>query len=228
MERFQQTETWIFDLDNTLYPAECNLFAQIDKRMGAFIADYLNIDPVEARKIQKRYFIEHGTTLNGLMTVHGLKPDIFLDYVHDIDHSPVPHDPDLGTALSELSGRKVIFTNGTRAHAEKVLARLGIDNHFAEIYDIAATGYRPKPYADAYDQMLKAEKLAPEAAAMFEDIPRNLEIPHALGMTTILVRSGGPHPDEEFGLTGTGDEAHVHHITDDLAGFLAKLSSLKD
>lgn len=220
MDRFETTKTWVFDLDNTLYPPECDLFAQIDERMGAFISEFLGMDRTEARKVQKRYFVEHGTTLNGLMTVHDLEPEVFLDFVHDIDHSPVEGNDRLDGALSELPGRKIIFTNGTVSHADRVLTRLGVGHHFSSIYDIVSTGYRPKPYRDAYKSMLESEDLLPDEATMFEDISRNLEVPHELGMNTVLVKSSGSHPDEEFGLIGSGEEEHIHHVTSDLPGFL--------
>lgn len=220
MHRFLETKTWIFDLDNTLYPASCDLFAQIDVRMGAFISDFLQVDLTEARRVQKHYFKEHGTTLNGLMTEHGLEPGAFLDFVHDIDHSPVRAAPELERAIGDLPGRKIILTNGTCSHAQAVMGRLGVAHHFEAIYDIVATGYRPKPQAHAFQYVIEVDGLDPKRSVMFEDIVRNLEVPHDLGMTTVLVRAKGPHPDDHLGLTGTGEEKHVHHVTDDLAAFL--------
>lgn len=227
MERFANTKTWIFDLDNTLYPPECDLFGQIDQRMGAFISNFLGLNAGDARRIQKRYFVEHGTTLNGLMEVHGLNPDEFLDFVHDIDHSPVETNVRLNDALGDLPGRKVIFTNGTVSHAERVLDRLAAGHHFSAIYDIVSTGYRPKPYREAYEHLLSEETLHPEHATMFEDIARNLMIPHELGMKTVLVKTDGDHPDAEYGLIGTGKESHVHHVTFDLPSCLVAMSDIQ-
>ena len=147
--------TWIFDLDNTLYPAKCRLFDQIDARIGQFIAQLFKVGVLEARKIQKNYFREHGTTLNGLMTQHGMAPEKFLDFVHDIDFSPLEPSAGLEAALDRLPGRKLIFTNADVPYSRKVLARLGIGHHFEHIYDIAAANYVPKPYPEAYDLLIK-------------------------------------------------------------------------
>ncbi len=129
-EAFAGTRLWIFDLDNTLYPAECNLFAQIDQRMSAFIQNMLGLDPVAARKVQKALYYEHGTTLAGLMAEHDVKPDVFMDFVHDIDLAPVSHMPELAEAISRLEGRKFIFTNGSARHAERVAGKLGVLDAF--------------------------------------------------------------------------------------------------
>lgn len=222
---FSHIESWIFDLDNTLYPARCNLFAQIDVRMGAFIADYLQVDEVEARRIQKQYFRDYGTTLNGLMQVHGLDPNLFLEFVHDIDHSPVPRDPKLAAALAALPGRKIVFTNGSRSHAEKVMERLGVAGHFDVVHDIVASGFEPKPNQAAYQRFLARTGLDPQKAVFFEDIARNLEIPFALGMTTVLVRCPKDrHPEKPHLALGTGEEPYVHHVTEDLSHFLWTLA----
>lgn len=221
---FGPVEAWIFDLDNTLYPARCDLFGQVDKRMCEFIARTLDLSREEARRVQKDYYRRHGTTLRGLMTEHAIEPETFLDYVHDIDHSPVGRDTELAGAIAALKGRKYILTNGTRRHAEKVAVRLGVLELFEDVFDIAAGGYVPKPDPEIYDRFLAQFALAGERAAMFEDIPRNLEAPHALGMRTVLVVPGDrPHPDEKEGLTGGSDGDHVHYVTDDLTGFLRRI-----
>jgi pyrimidine 5'-nucleotidase len=152
---FDHVDTWIFDLDNTLYPSSCRLFDQIDERMGTFISELLKVDRVEARRIQKQFFYEHGTTLRGLMTDHGVHPDAFLDFVHDIDHTPIPADPALADALQALPGRKLVFTNGTVAHADKVLARLGLGGHFSGIFDIVHADYIPKPELGPYEKFVR-------------------------------------------------------------------------
>lgn len=226
---FSHIETWVFDLDNTLYPARCNLFAQVDERMGAFISEFLKVDLAEARRIQKLYYVEHGTTLNGLMKEHGMQPDDFLAYVHDIDVSMVDPAPELGKAIDRLKGRKVILTNGSLSHAHNVTERLGISGHFDAVYDIAALGFEPKPRATAYDRFLALSGTEPMRAAIFEDIARNLEVPHMLGMTTVWVRPGPPPgPDASIArherLSHEGaDGPHVHHVTDDLRTFLEAL-----
>ncbi len=208
-------ETWLFDLDNTLYPASCNLFAQIDERMGAFISDFLGVDRVEARLVQKSYFREYGTTMRGLMMEHGLDPDIFLDYVHEIDHSPVPRDHALDAVLGRLEGPKHVFTNASTRHAEKVIARLGIGHHFESIFDIAAADYLPKPHPDTYDRLVRVAGLTPESCALVDDIPKNLEPAAALGMTTIWMRT-----ESEYAEIGDRNGAYVHHVADELAGWL--------
>jgi len=218
---FSRVQTWIFDLDNTLYPSECNLFAQVDQRMGAFIAELLGVDLVEAKRIQKGYYYKYGTTLAGLMREHQLTPERFLDYVHDIDLAPVCEAPALGAALDRLPGRKFIFTNGSRRHAERVAEKLGVLHHFDDLFDIAACNYIPKPSVEAYNAFLKAHGVEAKAAAMFEDLPHNLESPHALGMATVLVRSiYFDHPAQQGMAEWRALPAHIHHITGDLTGFL--------
>lgn len=210
-------EDWIFDLDNTLYPAACNLFHQVDLKMGGYISDLLDISYDEARVIQKRYFREHGTTLRGLMTHHGIDPHEFLGFVHDIDYSPVPENMDLGAALRELPGRKLIFTNGTVAHAEAVLDRIGIGSIFDGIFDIAAADFIPKPQPDPYHRMVALHEVVPEKAVMVEDIAKNLKVPAELGMATVWVKT-----DHDW----SGDDASedfIHHETEDLTAWLTDL-----
>jgi putative hydrolase of the HAD superfamily len=219
---FDHVETWIFDLDNTLYPASCRLFDQIDVRMGEFIANLLQIDKAEARRVQKDYFYKYGTTLRGLMNEHKIKPDDFLDYVHDIDHSPVPTNAQLATNLEALPGRKLVFTNGTVSHATNVMKHIGITHLFDGIFDIVHSDFIPKPERGPYEKFIAEHEINAGRAAMFEDIARNLEVPHDLGMTTVLVRD----EDNEDGaminrIHGDGEGAtYVHHMTTDLAGFL--------
>jgi putative hydrolase of the HAD superfamily len=212
---FAHIDTWIFDLDNTLYPASCRLFDQIDIRIGAFVSNLLGIDEAEARRIQKAYFYKYGTTLRGLMSEHQVVPDDFLDYVHDIDHSPVPPNQTLDEALHALPGRKLVFTNGTVAHAHKVLARIGVTHHFGDICDIGP-----------YRKFIAQTGIDPTRSAMFEDIARNLEAPHELGMTTVLVTSPDNIDAQHLNaLHGGVGKKHVHHVTDDLAAFLVKLAA---
>ena len=210
-------EVWIFDLDNTLYPARCNLFDQIDRRMGAFIAALLEVDPVEARAVQKQYFHEHGSTLRGLMLEHGMEPRAFLDYVHDIDLTPVPPSPALDRALGRLKGRKLVFTNGSTRHAERVMGRLGITDHFEAVFDIAAADFLPKPDPIAYAKLVARFDIDPGVAAMVEDIPRNLKPAAALGMTTVWVP--GTSPWSQAG----PDDDHIDHVVPDLADWLTAL-----
>jgi putative hydrolase of the HAD superfamily len=219
---FARTAAWIFDLDNTLYPAECNLFAQVDHRMGEFIARYLGVPYAHARHLQKSYYRQFGTTLAGLMAIHKLDPTEFLAYVHDIDLSVVAESPELRARLAALPGRRLIFTNGSRRHAERVAEKLGVLDLFEDICDIAACAYVPKPEADAFQRMIRRHGVDGATAAMFEDMPMNLEAPHALGMTTVLVHSSYlDHPVQQTMKTWTELPDHIHHMTMDLHGFLA-------
>jgi putative hydrolase of the HAD superfamily len=224
---FDHVETWVFDLDNTLYPSSCRLFDQIDRRMAEFIAALLKIDTAEARRIQKSFFHEHGTTLRGLMTVHGIEPHGFLDYVHDIDHSPVAACPELATALQRLPGRKLVFTNGTSVHAEKVLERLGIKEMVDDVFDIVHCDFIPKPEREPYLKFVRRTGISPNRSAMFEDIARNLKLPHELGMTTVLVQAL-ENIDSTIMNAKLGDPRNspfIDHVTGDLPGFLAEIGS---
>jgi putative hydrolase of the HAD superfamily len=227
LSAFAHTRLWIFDLDNTLYPAECNLFTQIDQRMSAFIAREMGLDPVEARKVQKQLYYAHGTTLAGLMAEHGVKPEAFLDFVHDIDLAPVPASPELGEALGRLEGRKFIFTNGSKVHAERVAAKLGVLDHFDGIFDIAAGDYIPKPKPESFERFLRFCAHDDCHAAMFEDLPHNLEAAHAAGLTTVLVHSGYyDHPSQrQLKESGTMPD-YIHFSTDNLTRFLQAVAPI--
>ena len=218
---FRRVDTWIFDLDNTLYPAECNLFLQIDERMGEFLSEFLGVDRVEARRVQKEYYHRYGTTLTGLMREHKMAPERYLDFVHDIDLAPVAASPLLGAAIEKLPGQKYIFTNGSRRHAERVAEKLGVLHHFEDIFDIVSGEYIPKPSAEAYDRFLKAHGVNAPTSAMFEDIPHNLEAPHKLGMSTVLVHSSYyDHPSQMQVREWRALPPHVHHMTANLIDFL--------
>ncbi len=220
-EAFRDTRLWIFDLDNTLYPAGCNLFAQIDRRMSAFIQDLLGLDPAAARKIQKDLYYQHGTTLSGLMAEHGVAPEAFMDYVHDIDLAPVPHAPELAAAIARLEGRKFIFTNGSARHAGRVAEKLGVLGAFDGIFDIAACGYVPKPKPEAFQRFLDFCGGANCKAAMFEDLPHNLEAAHALGIVTVLVTSDyDDHPSQHALRAAERLPDYIQFETGDLTGFI--------
>ena len=228
MSGFDAVETWVFDLDNTLYPHHLNLWQQVDERIRDYIADFLKVTHDEAFRLQKEYYRRYGTSMRGLMEEHGLDPDEFLEVVHQIDHSPLTPDPALGAAIAGLPGRKLILTNGTRRHAEAVMARLEITQHFEDVFDIAAADLEPKPRPQVYDRFLARHKVDPTRAAMFEDLARNLEVPHALGMTTVLVVPAGTREvfREDWELAGR-DAPHVDHVTDDLAGFLVNVAAAR-
>jgi putative hydrolase of the HAD superfamily len=221
---FRHIETWIFDLDNTLYPHHLNLWQQVDERIRDYIARFLQVSREEAFRLQKDYYKRFGTSMRGLMTLHGMAPDDFLDFVHQIDHSPLEPNPALGAAIEGLSGRKLILTNGTRRHADAVLSRLALDRHFDDVFDIVAAELEPKPSAQTYDRFLKAHCVDARAAAMFEDLARNLAVPHALGMTTVLVVPENSREVFREGWELEGRDApHVDYVTDDLVAFLKRI-----
>jgi putative hydrolase of the HAD superfamily len=221
---FTQVETWVFDLDNTLYPRHLNLWQQVDARIRDYIADFLKIGKDEAFRVQKDYYKRYGTSMRGMMIEHGMNPDHYLAFVHKIDHSPLEPNPALGAAIEELPGRKLILTNGTRKHADAVMRRLEIHEKFEDVFDIVAAELEPKPLPQTYDKFLKAHGVDPARAAMFEDLARNLAVPHALGMTTVLVVPEGSREvlREDWEMEGR-DAAHVDHVTDNLVDFLQKV-----
>lgn len=224
MRGFDDTSVWIFDLDNTLYPSACNLFAEVDHRMGAFIAKELDIPLEHARYLQKRYYHDYGTTLTGLIKLHKVDPHAFLEFVHDIDLAPLSHAPALVDALTALPGRRIIFTNGSRRHAERVAEKLGVLHLMEDICDIAACDFVAKPSPDAFKRMTERHGVSGTQAAMFEDMPQNLEAAHALGMTTVLVHSDYmDHPAQAQMRKWRSLPEHIHHATDDLTEFLGGL-----
>jgi putative hydrolase of the HAD superfamily len=223
-QRFAHVTDWVFDLDNTLYPHHSNLFAQIDVKMTAYVAELLSLSKEEARKLQKDMYLEYGTTLSGLMKLHGIDPDDFLRKVHDIDYTWLKPDPDLGRAIRALPGRKFIFTNGDRGHAERAAGQLGILDHFDDIFDIVAADLTPKPARETYEKFVSLHNVAGPSAVMFEDLARNLAAPKALGMTTVLVVPRNFEPTfSEIWERDVSNEDDVDFVTDDLAGFLGTI-----
>ena len=223
--RFAHVTDWVFDLDNTLYPHHTNLFSQIDMRMTAYVSELLQLSREDARKLQKELYQEYGTTLAGLIARHNIDSDDFLNKVHDIDYSWLSPDPALGEAIRTLPGRKFIFTNGDRGHAERAARQLGILDHFDDIFDIVAAGLVPKPAQQTYDKFLALHRVAGPNAVMFEDLARNLIVPKALGMQTVLVV---PHNFEPtFSEIWERDPAYddaVDYVTDNLADFLNRVA----
>ena len=221
---FAHIDTWVFDLDNTLYPHHVNLWQQVDVRIGEFVSAWLKVSAEEARRIQKDYYRRYGTTMRGMMTEHGVRADDYLAYVHQIDHSPLQPNPAMGAAIAKLPGRKLILTNGSTDHADKVLARLGIGAQFEAVFDIIAAELEPKPAPQTYQKFLTLHQVDPLGSAMFEDLARNLVVPHQLGMTTVLVVPDGSKEvvREDWELEGR-DAGHVDHVTDNLTGFLEKV-----
>ena len=222
---FAHIRDWVFDLDNTLYPHHTNLFSQIDVRMTAYVSELLKLPRDEARQLQKKLYLEHGTTLAGLMALHGIDSDDFLQKVHDIDYSWLQPDEKLGDAIKALPGRKFILTNGSRGHAERTAAQLGILDHFDDIFDIVAAGLTPKPARETYDKFLSLHEVAGPNAIMFEDLARNLIAPKALGMTTVLVVPRNFEPTfAEIWERDAAKEDDVDYVTDDLTGFLQSIA----
>jgi putative hydrolase of the HAD superfamily len=219
-------DTWIFDLDNTLYPASCRLFEQIDRNIGSYIGKLLGVGPVEARRVQKEHFRRHGTSLRGLMLEHGVDPHDFMSFVHDIDLSGVPRNLQLGAAIAALPGRKVVFTNGSVRHAQNVLAHLGLDGHFPEVFDIEAAGWVPKPEPKTYAMLVDRFAIDPRRAVMVEDMARNLEPAAAMGMATVLVRNESDYLG--IGAQPWEKPPYVDHVVDDLAAFLLAAAAAEE
>lgn len=219
---FSHVEAWVFDLDNTLYPASCRLFDQMHVRMGEYVMRHFNVDYPAARAMQRDLFMRHGTTLRGLMVEHGHAPEGFLEHVHDIDYASVPRNPALLAALERLPGRKIVFTNGTAKHARNVMERLGVAEAFHGVFDIVDSDHIPKPAAEPYAKFLRDHGVDPARGAFFEDIANNLKVPHELGMKTVLVVSEDDEDVKDW--QGDRDALWVQHVTHDLAGFLGSLT----
>lgn len=210
-EQFHHVTTWVFDLDNTLYPPQYRLFDQIEVKMTQWVMRELGVGRTEANRLRQHYWDTYGTTLAGLMREHNADPAPYLEEVHDIDFTLLPQDPDLAAAIKALPGRRIIYTNACVPYAEKVLQARGLHGLFDAIYGVENAGFLPKPERAAFEAVFKADGLNPTRAAMFEDDPRNLAAPHEMGMRTVHV---APKPLKSL---------HIHHHTDDLAGFLAKV-----
>jgi putative hydrolase of the HAD superfamily len=217
-----EVETWIFDLDNTLYPASSGLFQQVQDRMNAFIRDRLALPPEAAAELRRTYFLKHGTTLRGLMLEDAIDPHEFLAFVHEIDLAGVPPDPVLVAAIQALHGRKIVHTNGSVRHAERLLDHLGLSQSFSGIVDIVAAEFDPKPALAGYRLLLRRHAVDPNGALMVEDIARNLAPAAELGMTTAWMRN-----DHDWA-AADADGDYIHHVVDDLAGFLAAAAVLQN
>jgi putative hydrolase of the HAD superfamily len=218
---FAHVDAWVFDLDNTLYPPDSGLWPAIEERITHFLIEHSGLDGASARALQRYYYEQHGTTLRGLVDEDGLSPDEFLDFVHDIDRSSLPPNPALGAEIARLPGRKLIFTNGSRRHALDTIQQLGLTGLFEDAFDIVAASLAPKPSAQAYEAFLSAHHVDPRRAAMFEDIAKNLVVPKARGMTTVLVTAKPGQTDhrQPHDRERTRGE-FVDFVTDDLVSFL--------
>lgn len=223
--RFATVDTWVFDLDNTLYPAGSAVWPAIDERITRWLADLMGIDGMTARGLQKYYYRRYGTTLKGLIEDHAIAPEAFLDFVHDIDRSSLAPDPALVEAVAALPGRKLILTNGSKDHALRTTERLGFAaTGFEAVFDIVSAELVPKPEAATYDRFFRLHDVDPRRAAMFEDLSKNLVVPHARGMATVLVVPPASAEDNREPWERLGAEAaHVDVATDHLAAFLVGL-----
>lgn len=210
-DQFAHVSTWVFDLDNTLYPPSARLFDQIEVRMTDWVMRVLDVDRAEADRLRHIYWRDHGTTLAGLMRNHGVDPGPYLVEVHDIDFSGLTADPALADRIAALPGRRIVFTNGSAPYAQQVIAARGLSGLFDAVYGVEQAGFHPKPDPAAFDAVFALDGLDPTRAAMFEDDPRNLAVPHALGMKTVHV-ADAPVPAD-----------HIHFHTADLSDFLARL-----
>jgi putative hydrolase of the HAD superfamily len=208
---FAHVRTWVFDLDNTLYPPEMRLFDQIEVKMTDWVMRHLNMGQVQANRLRGDYWRQYGTTLAGLMAEHRIDPWSFLTHVHDLDFSAVTPEPALTAAIARLPGRRIVYTNADTIYAARVLKARGLGHLFDAVYGVEHAGFRPKPEKAAFQAVFDADGLDPTQSAMFEDDPRNLAVPHAMGLRTVLV---APSPTHAL---------HIQHHTDDLAAFLHPL-----
>ncbi len=209
---FSHVRAWVFDLDHTLYPPSARLFAQMQPRITAFLSRTLGLSEAEADRLRDTYWLRYGTTLAGLMAEHGVEPGPYLQEVHDIDFSRLEPDPVLAGRIAALPGRKIVFTNGDAAYAARVIAARGLIGAFDAVSGVEHAGYLPKPEQAAFEAIFALDGLAPAEGAMFEDDPRNLLVPHLMGMRTVLVGTEALEAGE-----------HIHHHAADLSEFLAGL-----
>jgi len=222
MKSFQSIKYWIFDLDNTLYSGKTKVFEQVDKKMSKYISNKLNISVEEAKKIQKNYFHEYNTTLNGMIKNHKIDPDEFLKFVHDIDIDFLQKDLELAKEMEKLEGKKIIFTNGSKKHAINVTKRIGINQYFDDIFDIVDSDFIPKPAIEPYKKLVEKHKIDPKLCALVEDIARNLKPAYEMGMKTIWIENDEPWA-KEF-----SDSNFINYKTNNLSGFIKKINLLKN
>ena len=221
MEELKNIKYWLFDLDNTLYSGDTKVFDQVDKKMSKFISEKLKVSEAEAKKIQKNYFHEYNTTLNGMIKNHDIDANEFLEFVHDVDLNFLQKDEFLENQINKLNGKKIIFTNGSKAHAANVTKRIGIDKLFDGVFDIVDSDFYPKPSMEPYKKIIEDYNIEPEYCIFFEDIARNLKPAYELGMKTVWIKNKEPwaakHSDKEF----------VNYRTDNLASFLKEINEYR-
>ena len=221
MKDFKFIKFWLFDLDNTLYSGKTKVFEQVDKRMSKYISEKLNVKIEEAKEIQKNYFYQYNTTLNGMIKNHKINANEFLDYVHDINVDFLKKDVQLSKELDKLEGKKIIFTNGSRNHAINITKRIGVDQHFDDIFDITDAKFIPKPAMEPYKKLVKKHKIDPKLSVFIEDIARNLKPAYEMGMKTVWIENDEPWA-KKF-----SDSDFINYRTDNLSEFLKKINLLK-
>ena len=221
MKAFQSIKFWIFDLDNTLYAGKTKVFEQINKRMSKYISEKLNVSVEQAKKIQKKYFYEYNTTLNGMIKNHKIDANEFLEFVHDINIDFVKEDPELKKELKLLEGKKFIFTNGSKKHALNVTKKIGINQYFDDIFDIIDSNFVPKPAMEPYKKLVEKHKIDPNLCVLIEDIARNLKPAYAMGMKTIWIENNEPWAAK------FSDSDFINYKTKNLTDFLKKINLLK-
>ena len=221
MKNFQLIKYWLFDLDNTLYSAKTKVFDQVEKRMTQYVSNKLDVSMDEAKKIQKDYFHEYNTTLNGMIKNHKINANEFLEFVHDIDINFLKKDLKLSEELKKLDGKKMIFTNGPKKHALNITRKIGIDQHFDDIFDIVDSNFVPKPNMEPYKKLIEKHKIDPNLCVFVEDIARNLKPAHEMGMTTVWIENDEPWA-RKF-----ADGNFINYKTDNLSEFLKKINLLK-
>jgi len=221
MKELQTIKYWIFDLDNTLYSGKTKVFEQVDKKMSKFISEKLNVTTEEAKKIQKNYFYEYNTTLNGMIKNHKIDANEFLEFVHDIDIDFLKKDLKLSEELKKLAGKKIIFTNGSRKHAINVTKKIGIDQYFDDIFDIVNSEFIPKPAIEPYNKLVKKHKIDPKLCVFVEDIARNLKPAYEMGMKTVWIENDEPWASQ------FSNSEFVNYKTGNLSEFLKKINLLK-
>lgn len=223
MAEWSHIDTWVFDLDNTLYPSHSQLWPQIDLRITLYICQLFGLDGLSARALQKHYYYRYGTTLNGLMAENAIDPYSYLDFAHDIDLTTLDPDPLLVSTIERLPGRKLIFTSGSARHAANVTGKLGFENHFEAVFDIIDAALIPKPDASTYERFIDRHAVDPKRAVMFEDIAKNLVVPDHMGMRTVLVLPKSHDPYREAHEQRVETAGHIHYQTTDLSLFLQNL-----
>ena len=218
MNKLKKIKYWLFDLDNTLYSGNTKVFDQVDKKMSLFISKKLNLSIEEAKKIQKNYFHEYNTTLNGMIKNHQIDAEEFLEFVHDVDLNFLEKDLNLHKELASLVGKKYIFTNGSRAHASNVTKKIGIENLFDGVFDIVDSDFVPKPSIEPYKKIIQKYGIVPEYCIFIEDIARNLKPAHELGMKTVWIKNDEPWAAE------FSNEHFINYKTDNLSKFLRRIN----